>query len=754
VLSTLLGLALVVGGATSPLGASLHADESHLVLTAGATLLAFVVAVGLLRRRLGDLLSDPRPLTPGSPRIVRFPRTTLFIASFVALFLEIAFIRYVGSQIRIFSFYKNVPLIAAYLGLGLGCALGGGRTRHVLLLLLWLVPLGVFLCEGALLVGAALGTMVATASSEHVLGDAVVREATLAQVALSQVGGAAFCVAMLFALSSTFVPLGRLLGDAFERLPRLAAYTVNILGSIAGTGVFLVLGWLWTSPWTWMLVGLVPLLWWVDGRRQLLVAIVLLGLVVVATAPSVGETIWSPYQKLVGRTISFRVGTGGAKASGYLVDISDVFYQLALDLRPSAVARMGTNPYPHYDDALRGIAKPIDRVLVVGAGTGNDVAAALRAGAAHVDAIDIDPAIVALGRRHHPERPYDDPRVHVIVDDARAAFRRLAAGAYDAVLFGLLDSHTQLGMSSVRLDNYVFTRESFAEARRLLHPGGSLVVTAATFRPWFRRRFIGLLRTVCDTPVQTEEHGVWVTYACYVGPGTAPPEAAMATALPTDDWPFLYLPEPGIPAAYALAVIALVLGSLVVIRSNGLSPGRLTTYHGHLFFLGAAFLLMEVYAINRLALLFGTTWIVSAIAIVIVLTLIVAANATVALAGHLAYALAYVGLFASLAVSFGLDPHDYLGRTSGAALCCGMLELLPVYFAGLVFARSFTRAEVAGPAIGANLLGAVLGGWSEYTSMAVGIRALVPLACAFYMASLACLARDARLGVSGLRGNR
>ena len=44
----------------------------------------------------------------------------LFIASALGLFVELVFIRWLGSELRIFSFYKNVALIAAYLGLGLG----------------------------------------------------------------------------------------------------------------------------------------------------------------------------------------------------------------------------------------------------------------------------------------------------------------------------------------------------------------------------------------------------------------------------------------------------------------------------------------------------------------------------------------------------------------------------------------------------------------------------------------------------------
>ena len=64
-----------------------------------------------------------------------------------------------------------------------------------------------------------------------------------------------------------------------------------------------------------------------------------------------------------------------------------------------------------YDAPFR-FAQSVDRVLVVGAGAGNDAAAALRNGAKHVDAVEIDPVILALGKRLHPEKPYSDPRSH------------------------------------------------------------------------------------------------------------------------------------------------------------------------------------------------------------------------------------------------------------------------------------------------------------------------------------------------------
>jgi hypothetical protein len=64
-----------------------------------------------------------------------------------------------------------------------------------------------------------------------------------------------------------------------------------------------------------------------------------------------------------------------------------------------------------------------------------------------------------------------------------------------------------------------------------------------------------------------------------------------------------------------------------------------------------------------------------------------------------------------------------------------------VYFAGLVFAQSFARATTPGSAIGANMLGAVVGGWAEYASMALGIRALGCSRSRSTWARFVCLAR-------------
>ena len=749
------GLNLVLGSAMVWMGRGMHqgAVEVHqeqgatLVIAGGVVLLLLAASSLALRFRLGSWLAarEPRSAIPattaGSPPSAR-PYITLFVVSFVVLFVEVMLIRYCSSQIRIFSFYKNIPLVSAFLGLGLGCWQGRGGSKEALRFLFWLLPLSVFLSQGALALDEYLGRWAAAGSSEQILGDEVVPVVERSQELISQLSMGVFCVVMLVAITLLFALLGRLLGESFEHVPRIPGYTVNIFGSLVGILGFLGLSYLQTPPWAWFVVGLTPLLWWLRDRRQAVLGALLIAINVAIVAPAIGNTVWSPYQKLVGIEIPAGDGGTGTSSPAYRVEISDVFYQVAVDLSPSTVEEIGHNPFPHYDDAYRRIPGP-ERVLVVGAGTGNDVAAALRAGAKQVVAVDIDPAIVDMGREFHPEAPYDDPRVELVVDDARRSFRYLETGSFDVVLFGLLDSHSQLGISSLRLDNYVFTLDSFESARRLLRPDGWFVISAATFRDWFARRMAGMLEATCEEPVHVSVHGVWVNYTCQVESSSEDPDdtATAQVTLPTDDWPFLYLPTRGIPAAYLVVLAMLVVGSVAVLRAGGLSFGRFTAYHLHLFFLGAAFLLMEVYAINRLALLFGTTWLVSAITIALILVLIIAANMTVVLMKEIPYLFAYGALAASMLGSFSIDPAIVLGGGLGAAVAYGFIVVLPVYFAGLVFARSFSMAAIAGPAIGANILGSVIGGWVEYGTMLLGIRAMALVALMFYLLSWLGLVR-------------
>jgi SAM-dependent methyltransferase len=250
---------------------------------------------------------------------------------------------------------------------------------------------------------------------------------------------------------------------------------------------------------------------------------------------------------------------------------------------------MGRNPFP-ITTRRSGCCRIAGRVLVVGAGTGNDVAAALRAGATRVDAVDIDPAIVALGRRHHPEHPYDDPRVHVIVDDARAAFRRLPAGAYGAgdVRPARLAPRSS-ACRACALDNYVFTRESFAEARRLLAPAArssSRPPRSAMVPPALRRDARGGVR--CAGP-DARGAGVGDLRVPVRRRESSAVPAASIAMLPTDDWRSCTA-RARIQQAYALVVLLSVRGIGVGgAHARSLRRARFSADTGHLFFLRPPF---------------------------------------------------------------------------------------------------------------------------------------------------------------------
>jgi spermidine synthase len=145
--------------------------------------------------------------------------------------------------------------------------------------------------------------------------------------------------------------------------------------------------------------------------------------------------------------------------------------------------------------------KPFGDVLVIGAGSGNDVAHALRFDAKHVDAVEIDPAIQAVGIERHPDRPYEDPRVARHLDDGRH-FLRTTERKYDLVVYALVDSlilHS--GYANIRLESYLFTEQAFEDIRRVLKPGGVFVTYNWFRRGWIVERVAAMAGKVFDCPI-------------------------------------------------------------------------------------------------------------------------------------------------------------------------------------------------------------------------------------------------------------
>jgi hypothetical protein len=187
--------------------------------------------------------------------------------------------------------------------------------------------------------------------------------------------------------------------------------------------------------------------------------------------------------------------------------------------------------------------------------------------------------------------------------------------------------------------------------------------------------------------------------------------------------------------------VMLLISSAIIAASAGFAwriRPRNERFDARLFWMGAAFLLLEVHNVSRLALVFGTTWQVNAWVISAILGVILLANLTVAKiarrGGPPRWAVG--GLFASLAAAW-LAPVGSLssGIPMGGPAVVALLTL-PIYFAGVVFADAFARSTAPSFALGWNVLGAVVGGLTENLSYLVGIPPMALIAALFYALAL------------------
>ena len=655
------------------------------------------------------------------------------LAAGVGLFAELAVIRIHASFFQFFAYYKNVTLLACFLGLGLGYALGTRRGVGTPLFL----PL--------LVIQIAFLYLLRSFTLAPILQNPVMEQLTMGYAQFGEwmdvIVVYGFLVFIFPATALTFVPLGQLASRLMERKEKLPAYGSNLLGSLTGIVAFHTLAALWTPPIVWLGVAAVGVLPFLRQRLALVASgVAIVGmLAVLSWTPNPLEVdVYSPYQIL---TIS-------EDPEGVpVVQVNNVFFQSMLDLRDDDGEGRGL----HYGLPYRFKRTP-GRVLVVGAGTGNDVAAALRHGAARVDAVEIDPAILDFGRALHPEAPYSDPRVQAVVDDARS-FIRNSKDRYDLIVYGLLDSHTLLaGLSGVRLDSYVYTVEAFREAREHLAPNGVLSVSFLVLRPELARKIYLMMEEAFDgrPPLVLAGRDTQMTFLSGGGveemEPSVPPQFrvlgddvwhGLAADPSTDDWPFLYMPVRRYPQTYLamilllLAISGLLVHSLLGAESVNLASGRGLSLP--CFFLGAGFMLVETKAITELALAFGSTWQVVGFTIAAILVLAFLANLLVMRIGAPPAVLTYTALGGTVVLGLLLSPR-ILGAVSpqvDGLLMTGLLTL-PLFFSGLAFSSELDKARSVGVAMASNLLGAMLGGFLEYNSMYFGFRSLYLLALVLY----------------------
>ncbi|MFZ0829240.1 MAG: hypothetical protein WAO02_17655 [Verrucomicrobiia bacterium] len=659
----------------------------------------------------------------------------LVAASFVVLFQELTLIRWLGGQVRVLAYFPNLILLSAFLGLGLGCLRGGKRS------LLWLWPVSLVLLAG---VAAALGRIIFTqeSASEHLW---------LLYYDLPSnspvVNGVRLPIVLSFILSAlNFVPLGQIVAERLQafraRSMALQGYCWDILGSLIGVIGFALASFAHTFPIVWFCLFLGTGFLFFAGNKRLslayLVAAMVTAFIVVRAERA---QYYSPYYALA------------------IHQHDEVLANGSLHQRMVALQRGAPPTSDQHQLILEGyhvpyrmMVQPPRRVLVLGAGTGNDVSVALDEGAAQVDAVEIDPVILQLGKQFHPDHPYDSPKVRIFNTDARS-FLNHSTDSYDLIVFGTLDSMTRLSaLSNVRLDNFVYTLDCFKAARSHLTPDGGMALYFMVSTDYIHNRLIGMMSaTFGELPVVHEKFHALFNTIFMGGPAFAQQSLQERTrakaaffreylprlALPDDDWPYLYLKVRGVSSFYlgimgliaALAILGVAIASTEMRRSLLTGAGM----DKEMFLFGLAFLLLETRSVTVMNLAWGATWLTSAVVFGSILATIL--SATILYQWRpIPWRVGIGGLILSLLICYafptGLLLHVNIAARLGSSLC---FVGTPVFFASLCFAALFGKRAEAGVAFGWNLLGAVAGGLLDFLSMFTGLKDLLLVALVAYL---------------------
>ncbi len=633
----------------------------------------------------------------------------LVAGSALMLFLELALIRWLGSNIVHLSYFSNFVLLGSFLGIGLGFLI----ARRSWSVVGWTPPL---------LAGLVAAVWVFPVTVDRT-GSGIIYFTSL-----DTTGPPVWLVLPVVFLLTAAILAGpsEVVGRCFGRLRPLTAYRWDLVGSLVGITGFTLLSFLQAPSVVWGVAVAALFTALIGGWQRVLAAlsgVAIIGVLLVETlTPGVS---WSPYYKVT--TEEFSDGIT-------LISVNGVPHQLMAPAQWKLDEGEDIYGVPY-----QRRSGDLGSVLVVGAGSGSDVAIALAEGARHVDAVDIDPRILQIGAERNPDRAYTDPRVEVHVNDGRA-FLQATDRTYDLILFALPDSLALVnGASQIRLESFLFTQEALTAAREHLNPGGAFAMYNYYREQWLIDRLAGTAEAAFGhAPCVDLFGGAQAVVTIAVDPAnqrcaeTFTPSGTVIEPA-TDNAPFLYYAGGGIPAIYLWTLGGILLISLVAVRTLG-GPFRTMRPYADLFFMGAAFLLLETKNIAGFALLFGTTWLVNALVFGGVLVVVLAAVETTRRVRTPPLPVVWGLIAASLAVAYVVQPEWLLPLPFWPRLLVAtLLAFVPIFLANIAFAKRFAASDDSQGAFGLNLLGAIVGGCLEYAALLTGYRNLLVLVGVLYL---------------------
>ncbi len=658
------------------------------------------------------------------PESILIRRIRLFMVSFLTLFLELALIRFIPANIELVGYFSNIILLGAFLGIGIGL-LSTKRSTRFFTYFPWLL--------GFLLISVMVFKIQITIDSPGALFFKGLQEDGIYTNPI-------VLLPLLFSvIVIVFAALSQEFGIRFRQFTALTAYVIDLSGALTAIILFSVFSALSSSPFLWFLIIAITTIA-ISGRPKSPTGILtLILLIIIPFIPLMTPTrsIWSPYSKLtVTKTVDPNMGLA------YIIDSNNVSHQVITDYRVRERFYYALyQTFPHTDE--------FKNILIIGAGTGADVATALNLNpqVAHIDAVEIDPEIARLGKLLNPNKPFDDPRVSVIINDGRNYLERTAKH-YDLIIFALTDSVVLTSaQSNIRLESFLFTEEAFNLVKAHLTHDGLFVLYNYYREQWLIDRIALMIHNVFGQNPLLLTYGDTGKAATFM----AGPKTMHATLLPgmvsyhpnklvptaTDDWPFTYVKDRTIPPIYGnTLLVIIVIAFLFVLLSMKGNIRSLLSYPQY-FFLGLGFMLLETKNLVTFGLLFGNTWAVNAMVFAAILTstllsAVISRKYTVRNIGRL-----YVLLIIVLVANALTPPHILIAIPQILRyILASVYYFAPVFIANLIFSQTFKEQSDTPTALGVNMLGAMAGGLLEYTAMAVGYQALYIVIIISYLCAL------------------